>query len=71
MSLEELGAPGREEVRRILAEQRAAKQCTSERLLGRSGIPARYRDKTFANYQAVTAEQRRVLGLCRAYAGHV
>lgn len=71
MSLEELGARGREEVRRILAEQRAAKQRASERLLGRSGIPARYRDKTFANYQAGTPEQRRVLGLCRAYAAHV
>ena len=55
----------------MLAERRAPQQRASERLLGRSGIPARYRNKTFDNYRAATAEQRRVLGLCRAYANHV
>jgi DNA replication protein DnaC len=68
MSLEALGARSREEVRRMLAERRAAQQRASERLLGRSGIPARYRDKTFGNYQVTTPQQRRALGVCMAYA---
>jgi DNA replication protein DnaC len=36
--------------------------------VGRSGIPRRFRDRTFENYSAATAAQRQALDVCRAYA---
>lgn len=44
------------------------RQKTIEAILGRSGIPLRFQDRTFDGYEATTHEQQRVLKICRAYA---
>jgi DNA replication protein DnaC len=43
-------------------------QSRLERAIGRCGIPRRFRDRTFANYQAKDPDQRQALAVCRAYA---
>lgn len=39
-----------------------------ERLLGHSGIPKRFRERTFANFRAETEGQKRALQVSKAYA---
>jgi DNA replication protein DnaC len=63
-----LAAFGRREAARVAAERRRAAQTELERAVGRSGIPRRFLDRTFENYEAGTPEQRRALSVCRAYA---
>ena len=53
---------------RFAAERRRAAQQQLERDVGRCGIPKRFLDRTFAGFEAVTAEQRQALAACRAYA---
>jgi DNA replication protein DnaC len=66
-SAEDLAAVSREEAERLAAERRRAAQRELERAVGRAGIPRRFRDRTFASYQADTPAQRHALALCRAY----
>ena len=53
---------------RFATERRRAAQQQLERDVGRCGIPKRFLDRTFAGFEAVTAEQRQALAACRAYA---
>ncbi len=68
MSVEELAAVGRREAIRLVVDRRRAAQTQLERAVGRSGIPRRFLDRTFAGYAAGTPEQRQALAVCRAYA---
>ncbi|KAA6184261.1 ATP-binding protein [Thiohalocapsa marina] len=68
MSAEELAERGRQEVRQLLAEQRAAAERRLARALATSGIPERFRDKSFGAYQVTTPGQERALIACRDYA---
>lgn len=53
---------------RLAAERRRTAQRRLEREVGCCGIPRRFLDRTFAGFEAVTAEQRQALAACRAYA---
>lgn len=53
---------------RKLAELARARQGQVDDLLGRSRIPARFRDRTFADYRADVPGQKIALSVCRAYA---
>ncbi len=68
LSAEELAAVGQREASRLAIERRRAAQRQLERAMGRSGIPRRFLDRTFAGYEADTPEQRQALAVCRAYA---
>lgn len=50
------------------AERAAERDRRIAALLGRSGIPARFVDRSFANYVATAPGQKVALGVCRAYA---
>jgi DNA replication protein DnaC len=50
-----------------LRAQTAEREQKIRRLLGRSGIPPRFEDRTFANYAASNLGQRVALASCRAY----
>jgi DNA replication protein DnaC len=68
LTAEELAAFSQREAARFAAERRQAVQAALERAVGRSGIPRRFLDRNFENYEAGTPEQRRALSVCRAYA---
>ncbi len=67
-SAEDLAAFGQREAARLAAERRRAAQVELERAVGRSGVPRRFVDRTFENYQAGTLGQRQALSVCRGYA---
>jgi len=50
------------------AELNAERERRVAALMGRSGIPARFADRSFANYDAKEQGQRIALSVCRAYA---
>lgn len=51
-----------------LAQQRAEREAKTAALIARSGIPARFADRTFDGYRATLPGQKIALGVCRAYA---
>lgn len=51
-----------------LAKAAAERQRKVDSLVNRSGIPARFADRTFAGYVAKEPGQRIAMGVCRAYA---
>jgi DNA replication protein DnaC len=71
MSPEALAAHRREAVRKLMAEREAAAQQRLERALGHSGIPARFRDKSFEHFEAATPAQQHVLRTCRAFSARM
>lgn len=52
------------------AEEASRRKAKIERLLGRSGIKKRFRQRTFAHFKADTPERRRWLRIAREYADH-
>ena len=52
----------------MAVDRRRAAQTQLERAVGRSGIPRRFLDRTFAGYTVRTPVQRQALAVCRAYA---
>lgn len=68
MTFESLAECRRQAVEELLAERAQDAQQRLERAVGQSGIPERFREKSFAHFEVVTAKQRRVLQACRTYA---
>jgi DNA replication protein DnaC len=68
LTAEDLAAVGRREAIQLAAERRRAAQGQLEQAVGASGIPPRFRDRTFDGYQAATQAQREALAVCRRYA---
>lgn len=53
-----------------LAEENRARKAKIERLLGKSGIKKRFRQRTFDHFKADTPERRRWLRVAKEYADH-
>ena len=68
LSAEDLAAIGRREALQLAAERRRAAQAQLEHAVGSSGIPPRFRDRTFDGFQADSEAQREALAVCRRYA---
>lgn len=63
------GEEQRKEQERIAQQQAESnRKHAIDMILGRSGIPQRFADRTLDGFKAETPEQERVLKICRAYA---
>lgn len=58
----------KESERQAQQEAERNRQRSIDMILGRSGIPARFADRTLDGFKAETPEQERVLKICKAYA---
>lgn len=63
-----LGAREAEEQERQKREEQYAKERRLNYLIGQSGIPERFKGRSFDNYRAETDKQQRALAIARAYA---
>ena len=57
-TLEELAVRGREDVARIEEERKRNQHRELRDMLGHAGIPPRFIDRGFSNYEATTPKQR-------------
>lgn len=57
-----------EQEARVAADKARERQQQVDSLLGRSGIPARFADRTFANYRATLPGQKVALAVCKTFA---
>lgn len=58
----------KEDLRQEQEKAEANRQWAINTIIGRSGIPTRFADRTLDGFKAATPEQERVLKICRAYA---